>query len=179
VYERRQRIIVDGSLEQSHATRRVTESSAAIDRRPLPYLAALQLHEIELGIGKEARCSPELGLRKRNRCPLPERNAGQWGYAIAAHGMKRQRGDGERIREIVRRKGDSWRGLSIESDAGGVDETLWRCIQSHRQRTTGPDNVGELREHQRRSSYEIRRLGDGGDELGQTVSAELRANGYR
>src|SRR5450759_979218 len=149
-------------------------------RGPPPLLSEAELDLVQVKKGCQVRRrAPELRLWKRDRCPLAERDSGQRRCSVATHGVKRQRRNRERIRKIVRWKGDRWTGVSLESDAGTADETSGRAVQRHGQCAARADNVGERREHERRGSFKIGRFGDSGEELGQTLSAELRADGYR
>ena len=157
----------------------MTNPPPPVDAQPTPDLATPQLHVIQLCFTEQMRRPAKLRLRKRDRGPLAKRNSGEGLNPNAAHGVKRERRNGERIREIVDWNGNRRGADSLESDVGGVDETMWRAVQRHRQPPARTDNIGELREHERRGSFKIGRFGDSGEKLGQALSAELRADRYR
>ena len=69
--------------------------------------------------------------------------------------------------------------LSLEPYVRDTYEILWRTIERYSKPPSRPYDVGELREHEGRGSLEVRCFGDGGEELGEPISAQLGAGGYR
>ena len=74
VHQRAQNVVVEAGFEQHYPSGSVPEFSSPVDDCSPAHLAAGQVDHVELAVAEKVRRAPKLGLRERDRRPLPEGN---------------------------------------------------------------------------------------------------------